>query len=91
MKWHKKGAVEQVSKVKPEGIYWGPRIGCHLVNMVRSVIQWVGILPGIGANVGSVMTYTAESMSKNRKHLVQAAKKEWSPVRQPIMQRLAEH
>jgi putative tricarboxylic transport membrane protein len=33
----------------------------HLVNLVRSSLigTWVGILPGIGANVGSALAYTA--------------------------------
>ena len=33
----------------------------QLVNLVRSsfIGTWVGILPGIGANIGSVMAYTA--------------------------------
>ncbi|MAQ88593.1 MAG: hypothetical protein CMM03_01910 [Rhodopirellula sp.] len=64
----KGGAVEQVSKVKPEGILLGAKDWvAHLVNMVRSSVigTWVGILPGIGANVGSVMAYSAaKSMSK---------------------------
>jgi putative tricarboxylic transport membrane protein len=42
--------------------YWTQR-----VNLVRSAIigTWVGILPGIGANVGSVVAYTvAKNMSR---------------------------
>ena len=33
----------------------------HLVNMIRSSLigTWVGILPGVGANIGSVMSYSA--------------------------------
>ncbi len=40
----------------------------HAVNIVRSSLigTWVGILPGIGANVGSVMAYAAaKNASKN--------------------------
>jgi putative tricarboxylic transport membrane protein len=39
----------------------------HWVNLLRSSLigTWVGILPGIGANIGSVMAYTAaRSVSK---------------------------
>jgi len=39
----------------------------HLANMFRSSVigTWVGILPGVGANVGSVMAYSAaKGMSK---------------------------
>jgi putative tricarboxylic transport membrane protein len=39
----------------------------HSVNLLRSSVigTWVGILPGIGANIGSVMAYTAaKSLSK---------------------------
>jgi len=39
----------------------------HLTNMFRSSVigTWVGILPGVGANVGSVMAYSAaKGMSK---------------------------
>jgi len=40
----------------------------HLGNMFRSSVigTWVGILPGVGANVGSVMAYSASrGLSKN--------------------------
>ena len=40
----------------------------HLTNLLRSSVigTWIGILPGIGANVGSVVAYSAaRSLSKN--------------------------
>lgn len=40
----------------------------QMFNMIRSSVigTWVGILPGIGANIGSIMAYTtAKNMSKN--------------------------
>lgn len=40
----------------------------HAVNLIRSSVigTWIGILPGIGANVGSLVAYsTAKQMSKN--------------------------
>ena len=60
--------VEQISQIAPEGILLG--VGDwlrHMINMIRSSVigTWVGILPGIGANVGSVMAYSAaKSVSK---------------------------
>ncbi len=66
---HRSEDVEQVSEVKPEGILLGVQDWCkHMMNMVRSSVigTWVGILPGIGANVGSVMAYSAaKSVSKD--------------------------
>lgn len=60
--------VEEISQIAPEGILLG--VGDwlrHMINMIRSSVigTWVGILPGIGANVGSVMAYSAaKSVSK---------------------------
>ena len=60
--------VEEISPIAPEGILLG--VGDwlrHMINMIRSSVigTWVGILPGIGANVGSVMAYSAaKSVSK---------------------------
>ncbi len=60
--------VEKISQVAPEGILLGAADWLrHMVNMIRSSVigTWVGILPGIGANVGSVMAYSAaKSLSK---------------------------
>ena len=60
--------VEKVSQVAPEGILLGAGDWFkHMWNMLRSSVigTWVGILPGIGANVGSVMAYSAsKSLSK---------------------------
>ena len=60
--------VEEISPIAPEGILLG--VGDwlrHMINMIRSSVigTWVGILPGIGANVGSVLAYSAaKSVSK---------------------------
>ncbi len=60
--------VEKISQVAPEGILLGVADWLrHMINMIRSSVigTWVGILPGIGANVGSVMAYSAaKSLSK---------------------------
>lgn len=53
--------TEQV-KVSTSGMLMrGKDWGKHLVNMLRSSLigTWVGILPGIGANIGSVLAYAA--------------------------------
>ncbi|NIA70867.1 hypothetical protein HBA54_19900 [Pelagibius litoralis] len=41
----------------------------HWVNLLRSAVigTWIGILPGVGGSVGSIVAYsTARSLSKNR-------------------------
>jgi len=61
------GKTEEV-KMNPQGMWmslsdWGR----HFVNIFRSSLlgTWIGVLPGIGANVGSVTAYTlAKKYSK---------------------------
>lgn len=56
-------------ELKREGMFLGLRDWMkHLTNLLRSSVigTWVGILPGIGANVGSVVAYSAaRNLSKN--------------------------
>jgi putative tricarboxylic transport membrane protein len=59
--------VTAAVRVSTAGIWmrWRDWSG-HLVNMVRSSVigTWIGILPGIGANIGSVLAYaTARHLS----------------------------
>lgn len=62
--------VEQIgerSEVNSRGVLMSLRdLKRHAVNMIRSSIigTWIGILPGIGASIGSVVAYTtAKNMS----------------------------
>lgn len=62
------GKVSQNSKVDSRGVLMSlADLRRHAVNMIRSsfIGTWIGILPGIGASIGSVVAYTAaKNMSK---------------------------
>lgn len=56
------GKVTQNSKVDSRGVLMSlADLRRHAVNMIRSsfIGTWIGILPGIGASIGSVVAYTA--------------------------------
>ncbi|MGQ7843294.1 tripartite tricarboxylate transporter permease [Granulosicoccus sp. 3-233] len=56
------GKVSQNSKVNSRGVLMNlADMRRHAVNMIRSsfIGTWIGILPGIGASIGSVVAYTA--------------------------------
>ena len=59
----------KASSIKPGSVLLGFHDWwIHRVNLVRSSVigTWIGILPGIGANVGSVVAYAAaRGLSKN--------------------------
>ncbi len=62
------GKVSQNSKVDSRGVLMSlADLRRHALNMIRSsfIGTWIGILPGIGASIGSVVAYTAaKNMSK---------------------------
>ncbi len=56
------GKVSQNSRVDSRGVLMSlADLRRHAVNMIRSsfIGTWIGILPGIGASIGSVVAYTA--------------------------------
>lgn len=60
--------VERIS-ISNQGLPWSLKVwGKHKLNLIRSsfIGTWIGILPGIGANIGSVVAYSvAKTSSKN--------------------------
>ena len=63
-------------------------------NMLRSSLigTWVGILPGVGASIGSVIAYTTTKTCRNRRSdSARGRRKASSPRRLPTTPRSAEH
>lgn len=61
--------VAQETAFKSDGLLLGVSDWLkHAVNMIRSSLigTWVGILPGVGANIGSVLAYSAAKSASKR-------------------------
>ena len=58
---------ESTSVITDAGTVWLPlsEWSRHIVNLLRSSLigTWIGILPGVGANIGSVLAYSAAKSS----------------------------